>query len=112
MPAIRLFGSADDRAAVGTTKLIRDMSAGEIRGGVRVLHRRRRGSPAAGIIALARSLPTIVGRSRRIRRYARQPLGQAVAAKRRTDDVCRSASPRVRPTPARHRDFCADPCVA
>jgi len=70
----------------GTTKLIRDMSpARSVR---RSCSNIGAGAVAsAGIIALVRSLPTIVGRS--VRGFAEMRasrVGQAIAAKLRTDD--------------------------
>src|SRR5467141_122983 len=79
MPAIKLFGSA-------MTKLIRNMSAGEIRAAF-VFYIGAGAVASAGIIALARSLPTIVGAFRAgFADMRASRLGQAVAAKLRTDD--------------------------
>src|SRR5207249_10955170 len=60
MPAIKLFGSAMTEPMFGTTKLIRDMSAAEIRAAF-VFYIGAGAVASAGIIALARSLRTIVG---------------------------------------------------
>jgi putative OPT family oligopeptide transporter len=60
MPAIKLFGSSMTEPMFGTTKLIRDMSAGEIRAAF-VFYIGAGAVASAGIIALARSLPTILG---------------------------------------------------
>src|SRR6266550_479971 len=59
MPAIKLFGSAMNEPMFGTTKLIRDIHAGEIRAAF-VFYIGAGAVASAGIIALARSLPTIV----------------------------------------------------
>src|SRR2546422_62023 len=86
MPAIKLFGSAMTEPMFGTTKLIRDMSAGEIRSAF-VFYIGAGAVASAGIIALARSLPTIVGAFRAgFADMRASRLGQAVAAKLRTDD--------------------------
>src|SRR2546426_139351 len=86
MPAIKLFGSAMTEPMFGTTKLIRDMSAGEIRAAF-VFYIGAGAVASAGIIALARSLPTIVGAFRAgFADMRASRLGQAVAAKLRTDD--------------------------
>lgn len=86
MPAIKLFGSAMTEPMFGTTKLISDMNAGEIRAAF-VFYIGAGAVASAGIIALARSLPTIVGAFRAGFADMRQSrMGQAVAAKLRTDD--------------------------
>src|SRR6266700_2515848 len=86
MPAIKLFGSAMTEPMFGTTKLIRDMNAGEIRAAF-VFYIGAGAVASAGIIALARSLPTIVGAFRAgFADMRASRLGQAVAAKLRTDD--------------------------
>src|SRR6266436_950960 len=86
MPAIKLFGSAMTEPMFGTTKLIRDMSAGEIRAAF-VFYIGAGAVASAGIIALARSLPTIVGAFRAgFADMRASRLGQAVASKLRTDD--------------------------
>src|SRR5256714_13646199 len=86
MPAIKLFGSAMTEPMFGTTKLIRDMSAGEI-GAAFVFYIGAAAVASAGIIALARSLPTIVGAFRAgFAEMRASRLGQAIAAKLRTDD--------------------------
>ncbi len=86
MPAIKLFGSAMTEPMFGTTKLIRDMSAGEIRAAF-VFYIGAGAVASAGIIALVRSLPTIVGAFRAgFADMRASRLGQAVAAKLRTDD--------------------------
>src|SRR5882762_5422576 len=86
MPAIKLFGSAMTEPMFGTTKLIRDMSAGEIRAAF-VFYIGAGAVASAGIIALARSLPTIAGAFRAgFAEMRASRVGQAVAAKLRTDD--------------------------
>src|SRR5438445_36198 len=86
MPAIKLFGSSMTEPMFGTTKLIRDMSAGEIRAAF-VFYIGAGAVASAGIIALARSLPTIVGAFRAgFADMRASRLGQAVATKLRTDD--------------------------
>jgi len=86
MPAIKLFGSAMTEPMFGTTKLIRDMSAGEIRAAF-VFYIGAGAVASAGIIALVRSLPTIISAFRAGFADMRSSrLGQAVAAKLRTDD--------------------------
>ena len=86
MPAIKLFGSAMTEPMFGTTKLIRDMSAGEIRAAF-VFYIGAGAVASAGIIALARSLPTIVGAFRAgFADMRASRFGRAIAAKLRTDD--------------------------
>src|SRR5947207_1688771 len=86
MPAIKLFGSAMTEPMFGTTKLIRDMSAGEIRAAF-VFYIGAGAVASAGIIALVRSLPTIISAFREgFADMRASRLGQAVAAKLRTDD--------------------------
>src|SRR2546426_8390030 len=86
MPAIKLFGSAMTEPMFGTTKLIRDMSAGEIRAAF-VFYIGAGAVASAGIIALVRSLPTIVGAFRAgFAEMRASRVGQAIAAKLRTDD--------------------------
>src|SRR2546425_1911435 len=86
MPAIKLFGSAMTEPMFGTTKLIRDMSAGEVRAAF-VFYIGAGAVASAGIIALARSLPTIVAAFRAgFADMRASRLGQAVAAKLRIDD--------------------------
>jgi putative OPT family oligopeptide transporter len=86
MPAIKLFGSAMTEPMFGTTKLIRDMNAGEIRAAF-VFYIGAGAVATAGIIALVRSLPTIASAFRASFADLRASrVGQAVAAKLRTDD--------------------------
>ena len=87
MPAIKLFGSAMTEPMFGTTKLIRDMSAGEIRAAF-VFYIGAGAVASAGIIALARSLPTIASAFRAgFADMRASRLGQAVATLRTDDDL-------------------------
>ena len=87
MPAIKLFGSAMTEPMFGTTKLIRDMNAGEIRAAF-VFYIGAGAVASAGIIALARSLPTIVGAFRAgFADMRASRVGQAVARLRTDDDL-------------------------
>ena len=86
MPAIKLFGSAMTEPMFGTTKLISEMNAGEIRAAF-VFYIGAGAVASAGIIALVRSLPTIVSAFRAgFADMRASRMGQAVAAKLRTDD--------------------------
>jgi len=86
MPAIKLFGSAMTEPMFGTTKLIREMDAGEIRAAF-VFYIGAGAVASAGIIALARSLPTIVSAFRAgFADMRASRLGRAVVARLRTDD--------------------------
>ena len=86
MPAIKLFGSSMTEPMFGTTKLIRDMSAGEIRAAF-VFYIGAGAVASAGIIALARSMPTIIAAFRAgFADMRASRVGQAIAAKLRTDD--------------------------
>ena len=60
IPAITLFGSGLTQPIFAETKLIRDMSPGEIRAEF-VFYIGAGAVASAGIIALIRALPTIVG---------------------------------------------------
>ena len=87
MPSIKLFGSAMTEPMFGTTKLIRDMSAGEIRAAF-VFYIGAGAVASAGIIALARSLPTIASAFRAgFADMRASRLGQAVARLRTDDDL-------------------------
>ncbi|HTI04670.1 MAG TPA: oligopeptide transporter, OPT family [Gemmatimonadales bacterium] len=87
MPAIKLFGNAMTEPMFGTTKLIRDMSAGEIRAAF-VFYIGAGAVASAGIIALARSLPTIVGAFRAgFAEMRASRVGQAIAKLRTDDDL-------------------------
>src|SRR2546425_481947 len=86
MPAIKLFGSAMTEPMFGTTKLIRDMSAGEIRAAF-VFYIGAGAVATAGIVALVRSLPTIASAFQAgFADLKASRVGQAVTAKLRTDD--------------------------
>jgi putative OPT family oligopeptide transporter len=87
MPAIKLFGSSMTEPMYGTTKLIRDMSASEIRSAF-VFYIGAGAVATAGIIALVRSLPTIVGAFRAgFADMKASRVGQAVARLRTEDDL-------------------------
>jgi uncharacterized oligopeptide transporter (OPT) family protein len=102
MPAIKLFGSSMTEPMFGTTKLIRDMSAGEIRAAF-VFYIGAGAVASAGIIALARSLPTIVSAFRagfadmRSSRVAFCPVIGVNLARRRVDHHLDSLHDRVIP---------------
>lgn len=86
MPAIKLFGSSMTEPMFGTTKLIRDMNAGEIRAAF-VFYIGAGAVATSGIIALVRSLPTIIGAFRAgFADMKASRIGQAVTARLRTDD--------------------------
>jgi uncharacterized oligopeptide transporter (OPT) family protein len=86
MPAIKLFGSSMTEPMFGTTKLIRDMSASEIRAAF-VFYIGAGAVATSGIIALVRSLPTILGAFRAgFADMKASRVGQAVAARLRTED--------------------------
>jgi putative OPT family oligopeptide transporter len=86
MPAIKLFGSGLSEPVLGATKLIRDMSASEVRAAF-VFYIGAGAVATSGIIALARSLPTIVSAFRAgFADLRASRVGQAVAARLRTDD--------------------------
>src|SRR5438093_3256230 len=86
MSAVQLFGSAMTEPMFGTTKLIRAMSAGEIRAAF-VFYIGAGAVASAGIIALARSMPTIIAAFRAgFADMRASRVGQAIAAKLRTDD--------------------------
>jgi putative OPT family oligopeptide transporter len=86
MPAIKLFGSSMTEPMYGTTKLIRDMSAGEIRAAF-VFYIGAGAVATSGIIALVRSMPTILGAFRAgFADMKASRVGQAVTARLRTED--------------------------
>ena len=92
MPAIKLFGSAMNAPIFGTTKLIKDMSAGEVRS-TYVFYIGAGAVATAGIIALA-PLPADHRQrvSRRFRRHESEPRGHRPSTRLRTDDdlpICR-----------------------
>ncbi len=87
MPAIRLFGESMTQPMYPATKLIRDMSAGEIRAAF-VFYIGAGAVATAGIIALVRALPTIASAFRAGFADMRQSrVGQAVARLRTEDDL-------------------------
>ncbi|HXM37107.1 MAG TPA: oligopeptide transporter, OPT family [Gemmatimonadales bacterium] len=87
MPTIKLFGSSMTEPMFGTTKLIRDMSASEIRAAF-VFYIGAGAVATAGIIALARSLPTIGSSFRAgLADMKASRVGQAVARLRTDDDL-------------------------
>ncbi|MBA3343890.1 MAG: oligopeptide transporter, OPT family [Gemmatimonadales bacterium] len=83
IPAIKLFGSGLTQPIFAETKLIRDMSPNEVRAEF-VFYIGAGAVASAGIIALLRSLPTIVGAFRAGFQDLRGTVG-AVAARARTD---------------------------
>ncbi len=86
MPTIKLFGESMLTPMYPATTLIKDMSAGEIRAAY-VFYIGAGAVATGGIIALVRALPTIVGAFAAGFAGLRQSrLGQAVAARLRTDD--------------------------
>lgn len=86
MPAIKLFGETMLQPMYPATTLIKDMSAGEIRAAY-VFYIGAGAVATAGIIALVRALPTIVGAFRAgFASLRASRLGQAVAERLRTDD--------------------------
>ena len=87
MPAIKLFGSSMTEPMFGTTKLIRDMTAGEIRAAF-VFYIGAGAVATSGIIALARSMPTIVSAFKAgFADMRASRIGQAVARLRTEDDL-------------------------
>jgi len=87
MPAIKLFGESMTAPMYPATKLIKDMSAGEIRAAF-VFYIGAGAVATAGIIALARALPTIVSAFRAgFEDMKRSRVGQAVARLRTEDDL-------------------------
>ncbi|HEY6107712.1 MAG TPA: oligopeptide transporter, OPT family [Gemmatimonadales bacterium] len=87
MPAIKLFGSSMTEPMFGTTKLIRDMSAGEIRAAF-VFYIGAGAVATSGIIALVRTMPTIIGAFRAgFADMKASRVGQAVARLRTEDDL-------------------------
>ena len=99
IPAIKLFGSGLTQPIFAETKLIKDMSPAEVRAAF-VFYIGAGAVASAGIIALLRALPTIVGAFRSgfqdLRRsLARPPLGSGPTS------TCRSGS-RLRARSAWH----------
>ena len=86
MPAVKLFGESMTTPMYPATKLIRDMSAGEIRAAF-VFYIGAGAVATAGIIALVRSMPTIVSAFRSsFEDMKASRVGQAVAKRLRTED--------------------------
>src|SRR5712692_6198108 len=86
MPAIKLFGAAMTTPMYPATKLISEMSAGEVRAAF-VFYIGAGAVATAGIIALVRSLPTIASAFKAgFADLKASRVGQAVTAKLRTDD--------------------------
>ena len=83
IPAIKLFGSGLSQPIFAETKLIRDMSPAEVRAEF-VFYIGAGAVASAGIIALLRALPTIVGAFRSGFQDLRGSLGDA-ATRLRTD---------------------------
>jgi putative OPT family oligopeptide transporter len=83
IPAIKLFGSGLTRPIFAETKLIADMSPGEVRANF-VFYIGAGAVASAGIIALLRALPTIIGAFRSGFQDLRGSVGGA-AARLRTD---------------------------
>jgi len=87
MPAIKLFGSSMNDVMFPATKLIRDMSAGEIRAAF-VYYIGAGAVATSGIIALVRALPTIGSAFRAgFEDMRRSRVGQALAKLRTEDDL-------------------------
>src|SRR5439155_1705487 len=92
MPAIKLFGSGINEPMLGATKLIRDMSASEVRSAF-VFYIGAGAVATAGVIALARSLPPIVSAFRAgFADLKAGRVGQAVAPQPAIDDRVRAIS--------------------
>jgi len=86
MPAIKLFGAAMTTPMYPATKLVSEMSAGEIRAAF-VFYIGAGAVATAGIVALVRSLPTIASAFKAgFADLKASRAGQAVAARLRTDD--------------------------
>jgi putative OPT family oligopeptide transporter len=83
IPAIKLFGSGLTKPIFAETKLIADMSPGEVRANF-VFYIGAGAVASAGIIALIRALPTIVGAFRSGFQDLRRSVGDT-AARIRTD---------------------------
>jgi len=87
MPAIKLFGSSMNEVMFPATKLIRDMSAGEIRAAF-VFYIGAGAVATSGIIALVRALPTIGSAFRAgFDDMRKSRVGQAIAKLRTDDDL-------------------------
>ena len=86
MPAIKLFGEAMTAPMYPATKLIKDMSAGEIRAAF-VFYIGAGAVATAGIIALARALPTIVTSFQAsFADLKASRMGRAITGRLRTED--------------------------
>src|SRR5881296_129973 len=86
MPAIKLFGAAMTTPMYPATKLISEMSAGEVRAAF-VFYIGAGAVATAGIIAMARAFPIIVSSFQAgFADLKASRVGQAVVAKLRTDD--------------------------
>src|SRR5437899_971658 len=86
MPAIKLFGAPMTTPMYPATKLVSEMSAGEIRAAF-VFYIGAGAVATAGIVALVRSLPTIASAFQAgFADLKASRVGQAVTAKLRTDD--------------------------
>src|SRR5437899_4365818 len=86
MPAIKLFGAAMTTPMYPATKLIAEMSAGEVRAAF-VFYIGAGAVATAGIIALVRSLPTIVSSFQTsLADLKSSRLGEAVVQRLRTED--------------------------
>src|SRR5438552_5866712 len=86
MPAIKLFGEAMTAPMYPATKLIKDMSAGEIRAAF-VFYIGAGAVATAGIIALARALPTIVTSFQAsFADIKASRMGRAITGRLRTED--------------------------
>ncbi len=83
IPAIKLFGSGLDQPIFAETKLIRDMSPGEVRAEF-VFYIGAGAVASAGIIALIRALPTIVSAFRSGFQDLRRSVGE-LSSRARTD---------------------------
>ncbi|HET7380133.1 MAG TPA: oligopeptide transporter, OPT family [Gaiellales bacterium] len=87
MPAIKLFGESMTEVMFPATKLIRDMSAGEIRAAF-VYYIGAGAVATSGIIALVRALPTIGSAFRAgFADMRKSRVGQAIAKLRTEDDL-------------------------
>lgn len=87
MPAIKLFGESMTEPMFPATKLIRDMSAGEIRAAF-VFYIGAGAVATSGIIALVRTLPTIASAFRAgFEDMRKSRVGQAIARLRTEDDL-------------------------
>ena len=87
MPAVKLFGDSMTEPMYPATTLIRDMSASEIRANF-VFYIGAGAVATAGIIALIRALPTIIGAfAAGFADLRRSRIGQAVARLRTDDDL-------------------------